>query len=847
MQILADICRKTSDCLLGKGTFHLARSTGLILATAALMVALLAGRAQAQQLDRKEEDAFYVAVKSYQDGFYDVAITLFDRFIKTYDDTQKKLEALVYIGQCYFAQEKYLKALDQFEMLLGMEGAEPVRDRVLFWLGEVYSKGRDHRRAAELYRELIEKHKDSSYFLSAHFSLARAYLTGKKYEEAMAVYRDVLKGYAKTSAGEQAAFGICEVLYRKEDFPALKEELARFLESYPEAGELDRALFYLAEASFYLGDFAGAVKAYKACLDQTSADELREFSRIGLGWSYLKEKDYDKAREAFAAYPEDAPLPVVLGRAVIFLEEGSAAEALYLYDKVIAADREGEFLPLAYFGRAEALYHLSRFQDAIVSYRVSLDKLKSVFRGLADYRELRDKIHYGLAWSYLKVGDFPSAQEAFQKVVTLTKDKIFKLSAMCQLADTYLDAGEYDKAIAGYKSFLEIYPDSVYNDYIQFQLGVAWLRSDDTDAAILAFRKLLADYPSSNLVDDARYFLSVTYFQKGLFARAREELEAFAKNCKDSPFRPQALFLLAECWMNEGAYQKAIEHYQAMRQQFPEEAALQQKADYEIAHATFEMGQMAEAQRLFSDFVTRYPDSPFSPNVLFWLGQSLAAQGDHAGARRAFERMIRNYPHHEGVADAYLGIGRAYAAEGDQAMALRSYESALQSAQAGEATRAMTLMAIADAYLSQKEVQQALSYLRQAVGLPGPWVKTAYVKMARLLVQEEDSGAAVEALDEARAAMASIQDTAALLEIGEVYEEAGRWQEAVEAYMQVHYLSSDKRVAVKALLRVAQIYENRSQYGELRKILEQIASLDVPEAAYAREKLTTMKTTEGTE
>ncbi len=817
------------------------------IAIAVLAGALLAGQAAAQELNRKEEDAFYVAVKSYQDGFYDVAITLFDRFIKTYDDTHKKLEALVYIGQCYFAQEKYLKALDQFEMLLEMKGAQSIRDRVLFWLAEVYSKGRDHRRAEELYRELIKDHKDSSYFLSAHFSLARAYLAGKKYEEAMAVYRDVLTGYAKTSAGKEGAFGICEVLYRKGDYGALKDELGRFLESYPEAQELDRALFYLAEASFYLGDFAGAVKAYKACLDQTSADELRQLARIGLGWSHLKEKNYEKAREVFAAYEEDAPLSVVLGRAVIFLEEGVPAEALYLYDKVVAADKQGEFLPLAYFGRAEALYHLSRFQEAIVSYRISLDKLKSVFRGLADNRELRDKIYYGLAWSYLKVGDFPSAQEAFQKVVTLTKDKIFKLSAMCQLADTYLDAGEYDKAINGYMNFLEIYPDSVYNDYIQFQLGVAWLRSDDTDAAILAFRKLLADYPSSNLVDDARYFLSATYFQKGLFATARQELEAFVKNYRDSPFRPQALFLLAECWMNEGGYKKAIEYYQMVRQQFPQEGTLRQKAEYEIAHATFEMGQMSEAQRLFLDFVTRYPDSPFSPNVLFWLGQSLAAQEDYAGARRAFERMIRNYPHHEGLADAYLGIGRAHAAEGAFPMALRSFESVLEDPQTTDATRAMALMAMADVYLAQGQTQRAVSSFRQAAALAGPWVKTAHVKTARLLVQDKDQAGALEALDQARAAMGSIQDSATLWEMGEVYEEAGRWQEAVEAYMQVHYLSPDEKISVKALLRVAQIYENRSAHEELRRILEAIASLDVPEAAYAREKLTMMKAQAGSE
>jgi len=817
------------------------------MAIVALVCVLLAGQAGAQQLDRKEEDAFYVAVKSYQDGFYDVALTLFNRFIKTYSDTGKKLEALVYIGQCYFSQEKYLKALDHFETILKMRGAEPVRDRALFWLGEVYVKGRDHRRAAELYRELIEKHKESSYFLSAHFSLAGAYMAQQKHEEAMAVYRDVLAGYAKTSAGEQASFGICEVLYRMGDHDALREELGEFLERYPETDVLDRALFYLAEANFYLRDFAGAVKAYKACLGQTSVDGLRGQARIGLGWSYLKDKDYEKAREVFGAYDEEAPLPVVLGRAVIYLEEGVPDRALALYDKVVEADKKGEFLPLSYFGRAESLYHLSRFQEAIISYRISLDRLKSVFRGLADNRELRDKIHYGLAWSYLKVGDFSSAQEAFQKVVTLTKDKIFKLSAMCQLADTYLDSGDFDKAIAGYRNFLELYPDSVYNDYIQFQLGVAWLRSDDADAAILAFRKVLAEYSSSKLVDDARYYLSVTYFQKGMFATAREELGAFVKDFKDSSFRPQALFLLAECWMNEQEYKRAITHYQIVRSQFPREAGLRQKAEYEIAHATFSMGKMAEAQRLFLDFVTRYPDSPFSPNVLFWLGQSLAAQEDPAGARRAFERLIRNYPHHEGVADAYLGVGRAYAAQGEREQALRTFESILKEGRGTDATHARVWMAMGDIYLAGSQIQEALGAFRKAAAIEGPWVKGAYVRVARILAQAQDGEGATQALDQARMAMSSMDDSALLWEMGEIYEEVGRTQEAVEVYMQIHYLVPDDKAAVKALLRVAQIYENRSLLQEFRKILEVIASLDVPEAVYAREKLMMLEVQKGSE
>ena len=110
-----------------------------------MLASFLCGqRAIGADLNKKEEDTFYVAVKAYEDGFYDVSLTLFDRFLKTYLDSDKKLDALLYVGQCYYAQEKYLKALEQFESLLKTGGVDRIKDKVYFWLGEVYVKGRDY-------------------------------------------------------------------------------------------------------------------------------------------------------------------------------------------------------------------------------------------------------------------------------------------------------------------------------------------------------------------------------------------------------------------------------------------------------------------------------------------------------------------------------------------------------------------------------------------------------------------------------------------------------------------------------------------------------------------------------
>jgi tetratricopeptide (TPR) repeat protein len=344
---------------------------------------------KAAGFDRKEEDAFYVATKSYQDGFYAVALTLFDRYLRAYPESDKGWEARVYIGQCYFFQEKYLKALELFETLAQAPDASGVRDQVLYWLGEVYVKGRDFRQAESFYREVLDKHPQSSYRLPTYRSLAAAYLAERRFDDAIGTYRQILQEFPAGPSTENAAFGIVEALYQKRDFEALKTELDVFLKAHPATEKLSRARFYLAEAMYYLGRYEDSIGAYRECLLHTKDAAEESLARIGLGWAFLKLKRYDEAGQAFAGFTEEpAPVAAVLGRAVLALEQGACAEALGFYDDVIARDRTKEFAPIAHYGRAEALYHLDRFDEAIIEYRVSLDRLKEFLGGRLDDREL---------------------------------------------------------------------------------------------------------------------------------------------------------------------------------------------------------------------------------------------------------------------------------------------------------------------------------------------------------------------------------------------------------------------------------------------------------------------------
>ena len=425
----------------------------------------------------------------------------------------------------------------------------------------------------------------------------------------------------------------------------------------------------------------------------------------------------------------------------------------------------------------------------------------------------------------------------------LSVDKIFKLSALCQLGDSYQDSGEYDKAIAAYRDILKDYPDSIYNDYIQYQIALTWLKSGNTDSAIVALRKLIKEFPESQMIDDANYYLAVIDFQKGDFVSAREQLELFRNRYKDSGFRHQALFLLGETLLNLEEYRSAVDVFAQLLKDNDVADSLRQKSEYEIANAYHQMGQEKEANKRLSDFVARYPDSSLTPNVLFEMGEASRQSRDNASARKYFERLIRNYPENEFAGEAYIAIGETFLSDGNKSSALRSFRQARENGRLESAAKASLLAG--DVFLQDKDYAQARGFYEDALSLQTSWNKSALIRLARVYQQEKKYREAIQALEKAVQIEGADKDSGIQFMIAENWEEAGDADRAVEAYLKVHYLfPQDREISAKALLRVARIYEDREDWSEARKVLEKVAALDVAEAKYAKEKLSELEKNE---
>jgi tol-pal system protein YbgF len=95
---------------------------------------------------------------------------------------------------------------------------------------------------------------------------------------------------------------------------------------------------------------------------------------------------------------------------------------------------------------------------------------------------------------------------------------------------------------------------------------------------------------------------------------------------------------------------------------------------YEGALAVFRAGDFRGAQSAFQQFSAVYPQSPYSPNVQYWIGSSQYAQKDSKGAITTLQTFVQKHPDHPRAADALLTVGNAQSDAGDRKAAADTFK-----------------------------------------------------------------------------------------------------------------------------------------------------------------------------
>ncbi|HTZ10938.1 MAG TPA: tetratricopeptide repeat protein [Candidatus Margulisiibacteriota bacterium] len=786
----------------------------------------------------KEKESLFVAKKAFEDGFYDVSLGLAERFLKSYPDSDQRPQVSLLIGECYFHQSKFLEALAQFEPLLQDPSAKDIQDAVLYWIAEVHFKGNSFSKSATFYKKIIDDFPKSTYLPAAYYSLGWCLFQEQKFAEALEYFKIAESKYPKEQQAKDIAFKIIECLYNLKDYAGLKEKAKSYLkESSGDNSRSSYFYFYSAEADYYLDNFTDAIQAYSKAISGSSDGKIKALSKLGLGWSYLKSKKYQEAQTAFQEISQEllernSVDVLLLGKAILLTETNKMNEAVKAYEELANVTAQPLILMQAYLGKADALSSLAEYTEAIKTYKEALSKLDA---GLIP-ADTADKIHYGLAWVYLKEGEFKEAIIEFQKVASASGDNIVKVSALCQIGDAYQDSGDYEKAQQTYDNILKSYPDSLYGDYVQYQLGVTLLKESNYDGAITVFSTLKRNFPESKLMDDATYSLGLAYFQRQDYNTSKELFEKFQEEFKDSNLKSQALYLLGTSLYNLAKYQEAIEAFKNIIRLYGQETDLVQKAEYEIADCFDQMGNEKEAMARFKTLRSKYPDSVLTAEVMWWLGSYYYRHNDLSLAKRYFYSLTQDFPKSNLVVDAYYALGSISEDEEKHEEAIANFKKVIELGKFD--LKGQAAIALADIYTKQGNLELVESTYKNILQEHPGLTYLVYPKIAELYLKKDNYS---EALNYYRKSLEIVpsRDMAAIqFKIAEILESLNNPDQAIEEYLKIGYLYPDNaKLTVKSLLRIAEIYEGRENFKEAVGIYRKVISLNTEEAKFAQERI----------
>lgn len=87
---------------------------------------------------------------------------------------------------------------------------------------------------------------------------------------------------------------------------------------------------------------------------------------------------------------------------------------------------------------------------------------------------------------------------------------------------------------------------------------------------------------------------------------------------------------------------------------------------YAAAYDLFKEGIYEKARAQFRDFLKNYPNTEYSDNAQFWIGECYYFEGNYEQAILEYDKVTKNYPNGDKVSQALLKQGLAFVSMGDK-------------------------------------------------------------------------------------------------------------------------------------------------------------------------------------
>lgn len=576
-----------------------------------------------------EKMSYFQADMAFKEGNFQKAIDLgVPQLPKS--DANEKSELSKIIGESYFNLKQYDKAIPHLKNYRGNKGKWSNTD--FYQLGYAYYKQGDYANAITEFNKIVGG--NDAIAQNAYYHLGESYLKSGQKQQALNAFKNASEMTFEPKIQEDASLNYAKLSYEiGNPYQSVPQVLSDFIAEYPSSP-------FKAEIQGLLIDSYITSKNYTEALT-------------------LLEKN--KTPENRVAYQK-----VTFYRGMELYTDGKYQEALTLFKKSIAEQRDPRITARATFWQGETQYGLDSFNEALISFKqfIGFSQAKTT----PEYKN----INYNLAYTYFKLKEYDQAAKYFGDFVAGPKDDKVRINdAYLRLGDSQFVSGKYWPAMEAYNKAIEM--NGIDGDYALFQKALSYGFVARNEKKIEDLTSFVAKYPKSKYADDALYELGNTYVTEKQTANAIKAYDRLVAEYKTSSYVSKALMREALIYYNAEQDDKALAKFKEVVAKFPNtpesvEAVQTARSIYVDSGRTDEYAAWVKTL----DFVD-ISDADLD-NTAFEAAEKQYLQNNTKQAITALSGYVAKFPNGISALKANFYLAQSYYADGLESNAIPHYE-----------------------------------------------------------------------------------------------------------------------------------------------------------------------------
>ena len=342
------------------------------------------------------------------------------------------------------------------------------------------------------------------------------------------------------------------------------------------------------------------------------------------------------------------------------------------------------------------------------------------------------------AWQEAEKADIPPVtlddldQERLQEVRALYR-KVFDKYPDSDWADDALYqyasriSRSQEEQFTLFRRIINNYPDSLWADDSLYGIAVAYYRlgseaaennpelqdAGDTyyDRSFAFFDQVIRDYSGSVLVDQALFNRAMCYYGKKMFGPALEQLSALTNDLADTLMIHEVIYYIGMIYVEQRKYEEArIEFKNVIDSNHKELSPL---AQFGIAQTHFSEASYQKAIDEYKKVIDNYSATKSAEDARFYIGWSYQRLEKYDDAILQLEEAIELFPHNENSPNSQFFIAQIYHAKEDYQGATEAYRKVTDNTTIDYNTRRSAQYRIAELLEVNDDIDGAVEAYQQ--------------------------------------------------------------------------------------------------------------------------------------